>query len=64
MYYIRLLSISETVVVFRETYKVLDDSHELWTEEVEFQSGIDNKRYSSGSNKWMTTICGHARIRS
>ena len=42
MYYIRLLSISETVVVFRETYKVLDDPHELWTEKVELETGIDD----------------------
>jgi hypothetical protein len=62
MYYIRLLSISETVVVFRETYKVFDDPHELWTEKVELETGIDDKGYSSGSNKWMTTICRHARI--
>jgi hypothetical protein len=42
MYYIRLLSISETVVVFRETYKVFDDPHELWTEKVELETGIDD----------------------
>jgi hypothetical protein len=64
MYYIRLLLISEMRLgVCDETHKVLDDSHEFWTEEIELETGIDDKRDSSGSNEWMTTIRRHARIR-
>lgn len=48
----------------KETYKVLDDPHELRSKKVQLQAGVDNERDPSRADQRMPAIRRHARIGS